>query len=247
MAIAMHLAVAYSLVLLGSYLIGSIPFSWIVTKLKIGEDLRKIGSGNVGGRNVYRATKSRNLAILAGILDLTRSITAIATSYFIFRYFFAQGNPIQFWPYTDVIPSSFALTIAGLGAAFGHNWPVYLLSHGGRGITVVLGSLLVANPILIAFWVILWPIIITIVGYSSITYVLVTALVGVIALFLPPGMMMPWAKGNLAVACLMFGIALIMLSRQKDNFRKIRSGEAKKMRIIKALKGKKKLSDEILK
>ena len=243
----MHLALAYSLVFFGSYLIGSIPFSWIVTKLKIGEDLRKIGSGNVGGRNVYRATKSRNLAILAGILDLTRSVTAITTSYFIFKHFFEQGDKIQFWPYTDVIPSSFALTIAGLGAAFGHNWPVYLLSHGGRGITVVLGSLLVANPILIAFWVVLWPIIITIVGYSSIAYVVVTALVGVIALFLPPGMMMPWAKGNLAVACLMLGIALIMLSRQKDNFRKIRSGEAKKMRIIKALKGKRKLSDEILK
>lgn len=243
----MHLALAYSLVFFGSYLIGSIPFSWIVTKLKTGEDLRKIGSGNVGGRNVYRATKSRNLAILAGILDLTRSVTAITTSYFIFNHFFEQGDPIQFWKYTDVIPSSFALTIAGLGAAFGHNWPVYLLSHGGRGITVVLGSLLVANPILIPFWVVLWPIIITIVGYSSITYVLVTALVGVIALFLPPCMMMPWAKGNLSVAFLMFGIALIMLSRQRDNFRKIRSGEAKRMRIIKALKGKRKLSDEILK
>ncbi|GAG03060.1 unnamed protein product, partial [marine sediment metagenome] len=113
MDIVMHLAAAYSLVLLGSYLIGSIPFSWIVTKLKTGEDLRKIGSGNVGGRNVYRATKSRNIAILAGILDLTRSVTAIATSYFIFKHFFEQGDTIPFWPDTDVIPSSFALTIAG--------------------------------------------------------------------------------------------------------------------------------------
>ncbi|GAJ02688.1 unnamed protein product, partial [marine sediment metagenome] len=57
----------------------------------------------------------------------------------------------------------------------------------------------------------------------------------------------PWAKCNLGLAVLLFGITIIMLSRQGDNFRKIRSGEAKKMKIIKVFRGKSKLSDEALK
>lgn len=245
----MHISVVYILAFLGSYLIGSIPFSWIITRIKTGEDLRKIGSGNVGGRNVYRATKSKLWALFAGILDVTRTVTGMAIPYFlILEYYFIDSVSIErisAWPYDFV--SCFVLTITGIGAILGHNWPIYLLSHGGRGITVVIGSMALANPILLGFWILLWPIVIIFVGYSSITYIVVTILVGVIALFLPTVMLMPWAQCNLGLALLLFGIAIIMLSRQGDNIRKIKAGEAKKMQILKALRGKEKLSDEILK
>ena len=150
------------------------------------------------------------------------------------------------WPEFGIL-TCFALVIAGFGAILGHNWPIYLLSHGGRGITVVIATTLVANPILFVFWAILWPICIAFVGYSSINYIVVTLLVGVIALFLPQSMLMPWAEYNLGLAILLFLVAIVMISRQRDNIRKIRSGEAKRMRIFKALRGKGKLGDEILK
>lgn len=242
----MHIAVVYLLVFISSYLIGSIPCSWIVTKLKTGEDLRKIGSGNVGGRNVYRATKSTKWALFAGFLDVLRSLTAIALPYFLtFYYYFVPSEYISVWPRDSL--SCFALAIGGIGAILGHNWPIYLFSSGGKGITVVIASMAFANPILLGFWIILWPVIITIVGYSSITYIVVTFLVSIIALFLPIEMLMPWAQCRLGLAILLFGITLIMLSRQGDNFRKIKSGEAKKMNILKALRGKSKFSDEALK
>jgi acyl-phosphate glycerol 3-phosphate acyltransferase len=220
-------------------------------KFKIGEDLRTIGSGNVGGRNVYRALKSRNWALLAGFLDLSRSIAAISIPYLLTKNLYFVNNDtlveIFIWPEFGVY-TCFALVLAGLGAIFGHNWSVYLLpGHGGRGITVVIASTLVANPILLAFWAILWPICIIFVGYSSINYIVVTILVGVIALFLPPVMLMGWAEYNLGLAILFFAIALVMISRQRDNFRKIRAGEAKKMRILKAVTGKSKLGEEMLK
>ena len=248
---AMHISVVYILVFLSSYLIGSIPFSWIITKIKTGEDLRKIGSGNVGGRNVFRATKSRNWALFAGFLDVCRSVTAVALPFHLSNIWYFQNYPQYNLPLTDFFPDTalgFSLAFAGVAAIFGHNWSIYLLpGHAGRGITVVLGSMLYANPIIIAFWIILWPIVITIVGYSSITYIVVTLLVGVIALFLPSVMLMPWAQYNLALGVMLFIIALIMASRQRDNFRKIRAGEAKKMKIWGAVFGKKKMSDEILK
>ena len=246
--ISMHLAVVYLIVFLSSYVIGSIPFSWIVTKLKTGQDLRQVGSGNVGGRNVYRATKSKKWAWFAGFLDVSRSVTAVVVPYIVSKILYF--DPLVSEQLTSFFPDTiacFSLTIAGLGAILGHNWPLYLLSSGGRGITVVLASMLVANPIVVAFWIILWPIVITVVGYSSIAYMVTTALCGVIVLFLPEVMMMPWAQCNLAIAVLLFAISLVMLSRQRDNFRKIKSGEAKKMKIWKALGGKKKMSEEILK
>ena len=242
----MHISIVYVLVFVSSYLFGSIPFSWIVTKLKTGEDLRHIGSGNVGGRNVYRATKSTPWAIFAGFLDVSRSLTAMAVPYILtWKYYFSNTELISPW-FNDSL-ACFALALTGIGAILGHNWPLYLFSHGGKGITVVIASMAFANPILLGFWILLWPIIITIVGYSSITYIVVTFLVGVIALFLPSVMLMSYAQCNLGLAILLFGITIIMLSRQGDNFRKIKSGEAKKMNIIKVFRGKSKLSDEALK
>ncbi|MCE7738658.1 MAG: glycerol-3-phosphate acyltransferase [Candidatus Heimdallarchaeota archaeon] len=244
----MHVSVVYILVFLSSYLIGSIPFSWIVTKLKTGEDIRKIGSGNVGGRNVYRATKSSRWAYFAGFLDVSRSVTAVIVPYFLANilYFSKTGGNILLHPFID-IRWCLCLTVAGMGAILGHNWPLYLLSAGGKGITVVLASLIFANPILLGFWIAFWPVIITIIGYSSITYIVVTVLVGVIGFFLPTYLLMPWAPCPLSLGLLLIGISLIMLSRQKENFQKIRSGEAKKMKIWKGIFGKKKLSDEMLK
>lgn len=243
----MHFAVVYVIVFVCSYVIGSIPFSWIVTKLTTGQDLRKVGSGNVGGRNVYRATKSKKWAWFAGFLDVSRSVTAVVVPYIVSKvlYFDKLLNLEKLTSFFPDTIACFSLTIAGLGAILGHNWPLYLLSSGGRGITVVLASMLVANPIVVAFWIILWPLVITLVGYSSIAYMVTTFLCGVIVLFLP--VMMPWAECNLAIAVLLFTISFVMLSRQRDNFRKIKSGEAKKMKIWKALGRKNKISEEILK
>jgi glycerol-3-phosphate acyltransferase PlsY len=222
-----------------------------VVKLKLGKDIRTIGSGNVGGRNVYRATESKFWALFAGILDVCRSIAAVSIPYLLTKnlYFVNNEKLIEIFIWQEFgIYTCFALVFAGIGAILGHNWPVYLLpGHGGRGITVVIASTLVTNPILLAFWVILWPICIIFVGYSSINYIVVTLLIGVIALFLPPSMLMGWAEYNLGLAILFFSVALIMVSRQRDNFRKIKTGNAKKMRILKAIRGKSKIGDEMLK
>ena len=180
---------------------------------------------------------------------MCRSVSGIVVPFYVSNALYFQNIPEYNLPLTNFFPDTalgFCLTIAGFGAILGHNWSLYLLpGHSGRGITVVLASMIFINPIMVIFWIVLWPLVITVVGYSSIAYIVTTALVGVIALFFP--VVMPWAPFQLATAILLFSIALVMISRQKDNIRKIRSGEAKKMKIWGAVFGKKKVSDEILK
>lgn len=229
--------VDYVFVFVIAYMLGSIPFSWIITKWRTGKDLREIGSKNVGGRNVYRATGSWFWALLAGFLDMLRTLAAIIVPHILIVY--GQNN------FIGLTDGRFLLTVAGAAAILGHNWPLYFKTHGGRGITVVLGTMIYMNPILIAAWILLWPICIIIIGYSSITYIVTTILVGIIGLFIP--WLMPWnPMDNLEIGILLFIIALIMLTRQGDNIRKIRSGEAKKIELIKALKGKRNLNEEML-
>ncbi len=230
----------YTFVFVLSYIVGSIPFSWIITKIITGKDLRNEGSKNVGARNVYRVTKSIYWAVICGLLDVSRSFLAVYLPYLLIKCNFH---------FIGLSDGPFILTVAGIAAVIGHNWPLYLRSHGGKGITVIVGTMGFINPALIAVWLVLWPITIIFVGYSFIAYVVITILVGVFALFLPSTWLMPWLPNmsRLEISIILFGIAMAMISRQADNIRKMRAGQAKKIKLIDALKRKSRLSDEMLK
>ncbi|RLD42357.1 MAG: hypothetical protein DRI86_11805 [Bacteroidetes bacterium] len=117
-------------------------------------------------------------------------------------------------------------------------------NHGGRGITVVVRTAAFLNPLIIPIWIGLWFVCIIIIGYSSITYIVVIFLMDIISYFLP---LMPWVPiDNFNLSLVYIIIALIMLSRQGDNIRKIRSGEAKKINLLKIFKKEGKLSEELL-
>ncbi|MBR0713368.1 glycerol-3-phosphate 1-O-acyltransferase PlsY [Bradyrhizobium liaoningense] len=103
------------------YLLGSIPFGLILTKLAGTQDLRSIGSGNIGATNVLR-TGRKGLAAATLLLDALKGTAAVVIS----GYF---GGPN-------------AAMLAGLGAFLGHNFPVWLRFKGGKGVAVYIGILL---------------------------------------------------------------------------------------------------------
>jgi glycerol-3-phosphate acyltransferase PlsY len=103
--------------LLAGYLLGSIPFSLIVTRLGGAGDLRTIGSGNVGATNVLR-TGRKGLAALTLLLDMGKGAAAVLLA-------------------RAVAPDCMAL--AGAAAFFGHLYPVWLRFRGGKGIATMLG------------------------------------------------------------------------------------------------------------
>jgi glycerol-3-phosphate acyltransferase PlsY len=107
--------------LLLGYLLGSIPFGLILTKLAGTEDLRSIGSGNIGATNVLR-TGRKGLAAATLICDMLKGTLAVVIAGYL-------GGPN-------------AAMLAGLGAFLGHLFPVWLGFKGGKGVAVYIGALI---------------------------------------------------------------------------------------------------------
>jgi glycerol-3-phosphate acyltransferase PlsY len=113
---------AIALCLVGGYLLGSIPFGVIVTRLGGAGDVRKIGSGNIGATNVLR-TGRRDLALLTLIGDGGKGAVAVLLAGWIFK-------------------SAEAAAIAGGAAFLGHLFPVWLRFKGGKGVATFFGVLI---------------------------------------------------------------------------------------------------------
>jgi glycerol-3-phosphate acyltransferase PlsY len=113
------MAIAFILLLVSAYLVGSIPTAYIVGRWRRGIDVRQYGSGNVGASNLLRSS-GKWLAILVIIVDLGKGILMVWA---------AQAAGL-----------SIAQQVAiGLAAIIGHNWPVFLRFSGGRGVLTTLG------------------------------------------------------------------------------------------------------------
>ena len=118
------------------YLIGSIPFGLILTKLFDNNDLRNIGSGNIGATNVLR-TGNKTLALLTLILDLSKSFIPL------FIFFKLYPHPIinDFFNLI-IIDKIFLILIFGYFFVLGHCFPIWLKFKGGKGIATSLGVIL---------------------------------------------------------------------------------------------------------
>jgi acyl phosphate:glycerol-3-phosphate acyltransferase len=140
--------ISYPLALLVGYLLGSIPFGLVLTKLAGTQDLRSIGSGNIGATNVLR-TGRKGLAAATLILDALKGTAAVIMS----GYF---GGPN-------------AAMLAGLGAFLGHVFPIWLKFRGGKGVAVYIGILIgLFWPAAILFCV-LWLALAFALRYSSLS------------------------------------------------------------------------------
>jgi acyl phosphate:glycerol-3-phosphate acyltransferase len=112
--------------LIGAYLLGSIPLAYLIPKWTRGIDLRKFGSGNVGFTNVAAST-SKWLALPVLIFDVGKGALAV----FIVRWL-GYSLPLQ--------------GIAGFAAITGHNWPVFLKFNAGRGLLTTIGVVVALVP-----------------------------------------------------------------------------------------------------
>ena len=136
----------YIIFILISYLLGSIPFGIVITKLFNKGDLRKVGSGNIGATNVMRVGGLR-MAGLVWLLDMAKAIIAVLFGRYI------GGDVFAVW--------------CGFVAIIGHCFPIWLKFHGGKGISCLFGVLLSVNPILFVICGIEWLIVALGTGFSS--------------------------------------------------------------------------------
>jgi len=129
------------------YLLGSIPFGLVLTRLAGKGDIREIGSGNIGATNVLR-TGSKFLAVLTMILDCLKATAAILIA----RHFFGDESA----------------PFAAVGALVGHLYPVWLKFRGGKGAATLFGILIALLPIAAAAYAAIWIIMLLTFRISSV-------------------------------------------------------------------------------
>jgi glycerol-3-phosphate acyltransferase PlsY len=185
-------------ILLG-YLAGSVPFAYLLARLK-GIDVRVAGSGNVGAANVLRTTGPwRGVIVMS--LDVAKGIGAVAIAHAL-----AGGTAL--------------IALTGAAAIVGHVYPVWLRFHGGKGVAVAAGVFTVLSPGATAmaaglFLVIAWG-----TRYVSLASIAAT-------LALPPAAWIVGAP--LSVILVAAGTAALILFRHRTNWSRLRRGTERRM------------------
>ncbi|MBC7254041.1 MAG: glycerol-3-phosphate 1-O-acyltransferase PlsY [Actinobacteria bacterium] len=185
-----------------SYLLGSIPFGLLVSRLVFGQDIRRLGSGNIGATNVLRNFGVRPF-IAVTLLDMGKGVAAVAV-----------GRALGLGPGLSLL--------AGLLSIVGHNWSLYLRFGGGKGIATSGGVIIAAYP---------WQVTAAVLG-AFLVMVLVSRIMSVGSLSAAvafPAATVLLLRGDLstywphlAVSCL---TSLFAFYRHRENIRRLLSGE----------------------
>ena len=145
-----------------SYLLGSIPFGFLLTKFFLKQDIRNIGSGNIGATNVLRAG-NKLIGFSTLFLDILKAVIPIV---------FIKYNFPNF------------IFISSLSVFLGHVFPVWLKFKGGKGVATYVGILFCINYILGFVFIISWFIIFLLSKYSSLSSLLASLIIPIYHFFL---------------------------------------------------------------
>ena len=132
----------FFLISLIAYLIGSFPTAYLITKKLTGKDIRKIGSGNIGATNAFRALKEvgkKKLALVVFLMVLVVDMAKGAGSIFLAQKFFPE----------NLIP---ILILTSFFVVLGHNYSIFLKFTGGRGAACLMGVLVYLKPVSLLVW-----------------------------------------------------------------------------------------------
>lgn len=180
------------------YVLGSIPFGLVLTRMFGGPDIRSIGSGNIGATNVLR-TGRKGLAAATLLFDMLKGTVAVLAA----RYFL--GEP--------------AAIAAGLGAFFGHLFPLWLGFKGGKGVATFIGVLLGFSWQAVIIYAAIWVLIAFVTRYSSLS--------GLIACAATPAIL--WTLDLPTPAKLFFVLALLVFITHRGNIARLIAGTENKI------------------
>jgi len=195
--------VQITLMTIGAYLLGSIPTSYIASRLLKGIDIRSYGSGVSSGSNVWHSV-SRWAGVTVVTFDILKGLVPVAISYYVLEF------PI--W----------AAGIVGLAAIAGHSWSIFLRFHGGRGVATMMGSLMTLVPLVVLVFVV-----IMLLGFIIFKNSPISMLFGVAATPLAS-----LGLGNSpGLTLCVFGMVLLLITKRLLAERTIPPGEWKRVMI----------------
>ena len=187
-----------------SYLLGSIPFGYLLVFVFRGEDVRKSGSGNIGATNVSR--KSPALGALTLVLDALKGTSAVGLAYLL-------SGRVQ----DGALPYG-VLSMAALFAVLGHLFPIWLKFRGGKGVATGLGSFLVIAPKAVLVAAGIFIAVVAIIRYVSLGSIAAVASFPLLVYVMDACGRDPMAFAFLVATC------LLIIERHHENIRRLLAG-----------------------
>jgi acyl phosphate:glycerol-3-phosphate acyltransferase len=191
-----------------SYLVGSIPFGYLLVRLFRGEDVRQSGSGNIGATNVSR--KSPALGVLTLVLDAAKGTAAVALSYVVADHMVA-------------IPYLEQTALGALFAVIGHVFPVWLKFRGGKGVATGLGGFVVIAPKAVLIAAVIFILVVLISRYVSLGSIIAVAAFPFLAWIIGQFYLAPAALALMSLA------SLLILVKHRQNMRRLWAGTENRM------------------
>jgi glycerol-3-phosphate acyltransferase PlsY len=191
---------AYIAALAFGYFCGSVPFGVILTRIAGTQDIRSVGSGNIGATNVLR-TGRKGLALATLLGDVLKGTAAVALVYLYY------GREYDYFARELALP-------AALGAFLGHLFPVWVGFKGGKGVATYLGILVaLAWPAAIAF-IVIWLVIAALTRYSSLSALAASA----------AAPFSVWMLGEPSAAKLFLVLTVLLWIMHRDNIARLVNG-----------------------
>ena len=188
------------------YLIGSLPFALILTKLSGFGDIRNIGSGNIGATNVLR-TGNKLLAIIVLSLDILKGLIP----YLIINIYFNELSLLN-----KIFLCHFAV--------LGHIYPIWLKFKGGKGVATYIGFLFGLNPYIAISFLLIWLV----VAYTS-KYSSLGSLVGI---FVAPAYFI-FINFNFNISIFFIYLTFVIVIKHKENIKRLINKTESKIKLSK--------------
>jgi len=184
-----------------AYLVGSLPTAYLLVRLLTGDDVRRKGSGNVGGTNALR-TAGWRAGVAVTLIDIVKGALPV-------------------WLMTRFNPESEWVAAAMLAAVLGHCYPVWLKFRGGKGVATGFGAFLVIEPLSALAVLVPWVVVLVISRW--------VALASMVASASFPLLLKLIGKPDLVTLVAVSAAAVLIIFRHGSNIRKMLSGEEVKV------------------
>ncbi len=198
------------LLVVGAYLLGSIPTGYLLMRIFRKQDIRTIGSGNIGATNVMRSG-AKGLGAATFLADMLKGCTAVWLGIVLAPHL------------TQLAPARSIAAVAALMAVLGHMFPVWLRFKGGKGVATGFGVFLVAAPAAALAAIAVFAVLLAITRYVSLSSIVGAACFPVFAWFLVQG-----EKPALFIA-VQATVALLIIVKHHQNIRRLLNGTENKI------------------
>jgi glycerol-3-phosphate acyltransferase PlsY len=213
------LAIVIFIVAVPSFLLGSIPFGYLLVRIFRKQDIRRHGSGNIGATNVAR-TGSRGLAIVTLLLDALKGYAAVAFAHWYALRTTVEGSSGTYATYEKLTPETVVMlaALAALCAILGHMFTPWLGFEGGKGVATAVGAFAAIAPRAVLVSLALFIVILAITRYVSLGSIVGAVAFPIACWWMAPDMRDPISMSLIAVS------SLLIVVRHHANIKRLLAG-----------------------